>query len=764
MISKIAEIKNMGIFNGFVASANLSAFSKFNLIYGWNGSGKTTLSKLLRILETKQLDSSYKDCEFKIEIDGINVVKQTNLSDITDRVLVFNSSFIESNIDWIRQGLKSIVVISEGKIEERNRYFDLKENLIPIARSKYLDREKVFNLSLKERDDFLSSQAKSIKQSFQLIDTTDTRYLNYNKTKLQEFIVSNSDLLTGKNAILSEVDLNLLRQKVKPVQMPVIDFVFSAIAIDKFIEGQSKITNLLCTTVVSDIIKRLQEHDDLNAWVLQGLDLHGKYKSLNCEFCNQKLPDERIKAIEAHFNLEYKAVLEKLKLALIWLEEQNFSSSTPDAVNLYEELRLNYSNAYERLKIKESNVLIYQSELKIAIQNKLANPFELLEFDVKSGIDALEELLEARKCLFGLIEDHNQKTQNFQNELNNYKKQLELHYVAEAIVEKKYDELLKRIGEEEIELKEKSISAKGMEDEYQTLEAKLANVSKGAEDFNKHLHSFLGRTDISLEYDTVQKGYKITRTGSNLSAQNLSEGEKTAIAFVYFITKITENGEKVENTIIVVDDPISSFDSNHLFHSYSFLKQYCEKSKQLIVLTHNFQYFRMIRDWLIKKNDRNQPPKSSFYSLETQNTLPRSSAIKNAHSSLLKYSSEYHYLFNKLQEFKDKTNIDLDSSYQIANFSRKILEGFFAFKHPKLRNDFSQLMDAGCIASGVDPTIKEKVYRFINKYSHNQIIEFSDSDVDNLLAEGENITALVLQIICKSDENHFKEMMEICSN
>lgn len=92
------------------------------------------------------------------------------------------------------------------------------------------------------------------------------------------------------------------------------------------------------------------------------------------------------------------------------------------------------------------------------------------------------------------------------------------------------------------------------------------------------------------------------------------------------------------------------------------------------------------------------------------------------------------------------------------------MEGFFTFKHPKDRNDFYQLMEVACKEAKIEDSVREKVYRFINKYSHNQVIEFHDSPVDNLLGEGENITQLIFDIIEKSDKNHFKEMLESCKN
>ena len=70
--------------------------------------------------------------------------------------------------------------------------------------------------------------------------------------------------------------------------------------------------------------------------------------------------------------------------------------------------------------------------------------------------------------------------------------------------------------------------------------------------------NFLRKEDI--------KGYEIIRNNTGVHDADLSEGEKTAIAFVYFITKLKENDNKITESIIVVDDPVSSFDSNHLFH------------------------------------------------------------------------------------------------------------------------------------------------------------------------------------------------------
>lgn len=142
----------------------------------------------------------------------------------------------------------------------------------------------------------------------------------------------------------------------------------------------------------------------------------------------------------------------------------------------------------------------------------------------------------------------------------------------------------------------------------------------GADQFNESLHKFLGRSDLTLRFNQIKKGYEILRNNSDSVDRNLSEGEKTAIAFVYFITKLKENDNNIEETIIVVDDPISSFDSNHLFHAYSFMKMNCEKAKQLFVLTHNFTFFKLVRDWITRKNKKDNQDIANLYVVKANNS------------------------------------------------------------------------------------------------------------------------------------------------
>lgn len=55
---------------------------------------------------------------------------------------------------------------------------------------------------------------------------------------------------------------------------------------------------------------------------------------------------------------------------------------------------------------------------------------------------------------------------------------------------------------------------------------------------------------------------------------------------------------------------------------------------------------------------------------------------------------------------------------------------------------------------------KNKVYKFINAYSHLNVIESSEiSDIDTLLAESKGVVKIILDKIKELDEEHFNAMV-----
>lgn len=762
MFERIESIKSFGIFKDFSNSGELCDFLNYNLVYGWNGSGKTTLSKLFRSMETGVLPEGYGEPLFKIKLQNSQIT-QTTLTAHSSRLFVFNQDFVAENIDWSRT-VKSVLLVSKEKIDERKSLESLKTLRDKLTSESEESSKKLTELN-GSIEAFFTTSARNIKQKMQVIDTSDTYYLNYNKAKLRQSIEANIDFSSLLVNILSDEDAQKVTEAIRPDAKPQISTplpVIDEVSISQAIESGLAI---LAESVIAKTIQRLKDFPEVNNWVETGLNLTKKLQSKTCEFCGQTIPSDRLKELEEHFSdhlVKFKDRLAISKQSLqILLIDQN---KIPDQEIFYPEYRSEFNVARENL-VKGIAALNKEiTNVLTGLEQRISDPFKTVSLGSKLDKAIYVVIKEALEKIATLVSQHNAKTANFEEELKKLKKKLELHYASQDMHEFKFVEKKTEASALSSKTSELAKQIKTTIEQITTIENNLSNESLGAIHFNQRLHKFLGHNEISLVFDPVEKGYKIQRIQPGQHAKNLSEGEKTAVAFIYFMTKLREKDNKISDSIIVIDDPVSSFDSNNIFSAYAFLKSEFSEAKQLFVFTHSFVFFKLVRDWLKGKNKKgkNGEPdkiKSRFYAIEITPGSERKARLSNALDSLIEYDSEYHYLFQKLYSFREKTKLDLNEAFLVGNIARKLLEAFFAFKFPRRRGNFSQWMEAGV----ADLEKRERVYRFINKYSHNQTIEAGDSSIDNLLGESTNIVNEILSILENLDANHYTELVEIAA-
>lgn len=75
----------------------------------------------------------------------------------------------------------------------------------------------------------------------------------------------------------------------------------------------------------------------------------------------------------------------------------------------------------------------------------------------------------------------------------------------------------------------------------------------------------------------------------------LSEGEKNALAFAFFLADLRRRSG-LSNQVIVVDDPLSSFDDDRRLDTARHLGRLAKECKQLIVLTHRMDFLGLLHD------------------------------------------------------------------------------------------------------------------------------------------------------------------------
>ena len=761
-IKNIQKLKQFGIFKDHTNS-NAKDFGKYNLFYGWNGSGKSTLSGVFRCIENKTTSSNFPSSEFTVSVDGGTATTQANVADSDLNVYTFNHDFIDENISW-DSVVKSILLVDKEKIEEREKLEKLKKEQEIDSKAHSVEAEAIRKLD-GAVSKFGTDSARHMKTSLQSIDTTDSYYLNYDKRKFGKFIDDHLEESKSDSSLLDDQQIVELTNAAKPDQKSPITFNQHSINQETFTKAKERLDDLLKTSVVSKTIQRLVEYGDIKSWVETGLDLHKRHDTNQCEFCGNIITEERTKQLEAHFNDDYKAFQTRLVSADGWLTGQYIQPQTlPAASDFYDEFRNGYSEACAAL---EKAITDLNEEITVwhtVLKDKTANPLEtgltvkvISESSVKAFNDAMTAIGAA-------VDKHNHKSGNFKEETDKAKKKLELHYATTEVKSFSYHDKKKEVADRTTANVKLKTSINTRNTEIRTLEDSLSNEGVGSDQFNESLHKFLGRSELTLRFNPIKKGYEILRNDSEQVDGNLSEGEKTAIAFVYFITKLKENDNKIEDTIVVVDDPISSFDSNHLFHAYSFMKVNCEKAKQLFVLTHNFTFFKLVRDWISRKNKRDNQNIANFYVVKANNEVPRSSTYTDAEPALTLYNSEYHYIFSRLHSLKNQQVLETDDHFLAANLSRKLLESFLSFKFPKNRGNFANLFNtAVSVCQNPEDEGKEKIRKFINEYSHNDLIETNEDFVENLIGEGVAVISDIFDWISELDEKHYQEMMEVVS-
>ena len=293
------------------------------------------------------------------------------------------------------------------------------------------------------------------------------------------------------------------------------------------------------------------------------------------------------------------------------------------------------------------------------------------------------------------------------------------------------------------------------------LEKKTSDIGGAVTEINQYLGVFFGEKEIELELDSSEKGYVVRRNGER--ASNLSEGEKNAIAFSYFIIKTREDGFNIRQGTIVIDDPVSSFDSTFTYLCFSLVENSFKDAEQLILLTHNFEFFSLVKNWFRHKNfkarhnraNERKRPCEFFMIRNGMENKCRCALVVTLDKTLEKFSSEYHFLFSELERFLERPGDEYADFYRIGNVARRFLEIYANFKIPHTDSDLRGKLSQLC-RDCVSETEKVRLYRLIQESSHGRdplgAIEHKDR------SEIKDAVGILMKVVKGSDKKHFESL------
>ena len=284
-------------------------------------------------------------------------------------------------------------------------------------------------------------------------------------------------------------------------------------------------------------------------------------------------------------------------------------------------------------------------------------------------------------------------------------------------------------------------------------EQKIRDHQRPAEELNEELHKYLGHDEI--QFNVRETGYEVVRGG--IPASSLSEGEKTAIALLYFLKSLQDLSFDSSKGIVVLDDPVSSLDANALYAAFGFIQERTRSAAQLIVLTHNFTFFREVKRWF---SGWKSGPQSRMFMLDLElKDGKRRSILRDLDPLLKDYESDYHYLFSRIYwHVHGESGNELGENYILPNMARRLLERFLAFRWPQMRG--SGALEAQLGAANLDGVSKARISRFVNSYSHSDGIDESEHD-PYVLGEAQHVLADLLDLIHLEDPEHYERMVTL---
>jgi wobble nucleotide-excising tRNase len=752
----------------------LPAFSRFNLIYGWNGSGKTALSELFRHLETKQpIDPSDGVVEFTV--GGMAVHGGDIASAVLPQVRVFNRDSVDRTIFEVpSRQLPPVYYLGEDSVEMQKRVVALKGNLT----TELADVAKWDHGTSRARRDFeefCTDQARRIKDL--LLISGGGPYRNYQAPRFKgtaEALIQASEPV----APLSE-DVRLRHLTTKDGtdkgRLEALAGEYPDIATLK-----RQAEALLERSVVSSTIADLVDDPAVGEWVGEGLALHtGAHATDKCHFCDQSLPTGRLARLEAHFSDQLRQFVAAIDDATKALEEaaREIASLSPcDARLLYPHLQNDYGRACKALTQQSRLDVKYLEALRSALLTKRGDPFAprearlpLRRVDMPAEgagpVDAGDQALLDGESANGppdgatlsrvneLIEAHNKHTGEFEREADAARTALENDRVVRALPD--YRAKKKAIADAEARCVAAKTAAGVIQSEIKQLELSIGQYHRPAEELNQEMAAYLGRNE--LRFDAKETGYTITRNGQ--PASNLSEGERSAIAFIYFLKSLQDMGFSANAGVIVIDDPVSSLDANSLYSAFGLMRDRTSEAHQLFVLTHNFTFFRQVKGWFLHLRG-DKKGQAQFYMLEVQSRDGhRSSLIRPLDRLLRQYESEYHYLFKLVYEEAHR-HLDTDTlaeCYPAPNVARRLLEAFLAFRVPQIHgeNMFSKRLAQMRFQDGAE---KHRIERFLNLGSHFDRVGDPEHDM-SVLSETSAVLSDLLECMKRTDPDHYAGMV-----
>ncbi len=747
-ISGISQIvlKNAATFdeNG----ASFENLNSINFIYGANGSGKTTTSSFLKNLAENRDENKFANSEIKWH------------NDESLKIEVYNKQFKEEQ--FRNSQVKGIFTLGKKTNENLENIESKKESINKENEKKKKNEESLKKLK-KEREekekDFTDSCWEKLygknKEDFKETLEGFKRKEKFKEKILEKF--KNNEHNESEIVKLEELKENIgivfskNQTKLVPLECNLTDFD----SVENHSIWEQKIVGS-GDVAIADLIKKLSNED----WVAQGREYLSKDGNA-CPFCQQEtITEEFKKQLESYFDTSYQESTDTIKKM-----KENYTNKTDRALEQLDKIvEAEQKNQQTKLNTESFKRIIETLRSKINRNwQKMCDKSKEMSrsFKLESTKNEIKEIRDLIDTANQQITNHNEIIKDIENQKEICKEQTWKFLVNEFKSDiqeynKKHCGLEKGIKKLENEISEIEGKIKELENEIRELEKTMVSIKPIVNEINALLKGY-GFTNFSLACTEDEKFYRIQRENGQLVGETLSEGEVTFITFLYYyhLTKgsLKEN-DISKNKVLVIDDPISSLDSNILFIVSVLVKDLMKETtkektniKQVIILTHNTYFYKEIT---LKYDLEHDKGKYSFWIIKKDNNV---SKIEKFEENPVKNS--YELLWQEVRWAKEKQAKENNISWvSLQNVMRRIIEYYFrilgGFKHNDSLSEYFENIE--------EKQVFNSFISWFNDGSHgisdDLFVQSQDTSIETYLKVFENIFEVT------GHEAHYKMMME----
>lgn len=621
MLTKIDRIEGTGL---FAAAGPSKDFDRVTLVFGENGRGKSTLAAVLR------------SCA---ENDGEALRARTTLGEQTAQraVLSFNvgNAASQATLDggaWDRP-IPGLVVF-DAEFVARNVYAG--QEISSDQRASLLD------FSLGEEAVATRAQHDSYNEPLRLANgelRTATAVVDTSRGAIALGAYRDLPNDPQVEARLQELQRTLQAAlaidavRARPVGSDLLAPTFNIDNLFLILRKNLPIVEALAEARVKEHIAANASHG-FEAWISSGLDY---VKGETCPFCESDISGSTlITAYRAHFNEEYRTLKSQAADLVRGVQTRTDTNQVERLERDFQVSQAQQGQWQEHLGIQATNLGSDLLRLKYKALQELLVPLATAKSHAPlEAFGSQEEEAAARTIwleLLGIVEATNSQLKANRDAIAAYKAGLENSNPDQirssisrllAIKVRHSADGIAQLAALDVAMAEKTRLTTEKEAARlrldtlmsQTLDQYGERINQLLQDFGAQIRvrnlgiGFRGAQNRPrTEYGLEVRGAPILLTndqGPNFG-NSLSEGDKRALAFAFFMARVLSDPGLAHRTV-VIDDPMCSLDRHRRATTLRVLKRLALTCRQLILLAHDIWFLRDFDDGLDKLPRADKP-------------------------------------------------------------------------------------------------------------------------------------------------------------